>query len=193
MLESLFAFLFKYEPLIFEQGFQQGRFVLAASRQMWFTVGLAALIAVYAVWTYRQLASISGRDRALFLLIRVPLLVLALFVLLRPTLELKVAVPQQNFVGVLLDDSRSMQVADHDGKPRSEFVMNELGRPDARLLTELGKRFQLRVYRFSSSAERLQSTGDLRFEGTGTRLGEAFDRARDELSGLPVAGLVLST
>ena len=160
---------------------------------MWFTVGLAALIAVYAVWTYRQLASISGRDRALFLLIRVPLLVLALFVLLRPTLELKVAVPQQYFVGVLLDDSRSMQVADHDGKPRSEFVMNELGRPDARLLTELGKRFQLRVYRFSSSAERLQSTGDLRFEGTGTRLGEAFDRARDELSGLPVAGLVVVT
>ena len=39
--------------------------------------------------------------------------------LLRPMLLLKVAVPQQNFVGILLDDSRSMQVADHDGKPRS--------------------------------------------------------------------------
>ena len=193
MLESLFTFLFKYEPLIFEQAMQQGRFVLAASRQMWITVSLAALVGLYAVWTYRQLAAVSGRDRAMLLLIRVPLLALALFVLLRPTLELKVAVPQQNFVGVLLDDSRSMQVADHDGKARSDFILNELGRPDARLLTELGKRFQLRVYRFSSSAERLQSTGDLRFEGTGTRLGEAFDRARDELSGLPVAGLVLVT
>ena len=193
MFESLFTFLFKYEPLIFEQATQQGRFVLAASRQMWVTAGLAALIGLYAVWTYRQLAAVSGRDRAMLLLIRVPLLALALFVLLRPTLELKVAVPQQNFVGVLLDDSRSMQVADHDGKARSDFILNELGRPDARLLTELGKRFQLRVYRFSSSAERLQSTGDLRFEGTGTRLGEAFDRARDELSGLPVAGLVLVT
>ena len=160
MLESLFTFLFKYEPLVFEQGLQQGRFVLAASRQMWLTVGLAALVGLYAVWTYRQLAAVSGRDRAMLLLIRVPLLALALFVLLRPTLELKVAVPQQNFVGVLLDDSRSMQVADHDGKARSDFILNELGRPDARLLTELGKRFQLRVYRFSSSAERLQSTGE---------------------------------
>jgi uncharacterized membrane protein len=193
VFESLFAFLFKYEPLIFEQGLQQGRFVLAASRQMWVTVALAGLVGAYAIWTYRQLAAVTGRDRALLLLIRVPLLALALFVLLRPTLELKVAVAQQNFVGVLLDDSRSMQVADHDGKPRSDFILNELGRPDARLLTELGKRFQLRVYRFSSSAERLQSTGDLQFEGTGTRLGEAFDRARDELSGLPVAGLVLVT
>ncbi len=44
-----------------------------------------------------------------------------------------------------------------------------------------------------SSAERLQSTGDLTFEGTGTRLGDALDRARDELSGLPVAGLVVVT
>ena len=37
-------------------------------------------------------------------------------------LLLKVAVPQQNFVGILLDDSRSMQVADDEGKPRSAFI-----------------------------------------------------------------------
>ena len=189
MFDSLFTFLFKYEPLIFEQG----RFVLAASRQTWLTVGLCALVALYAVWTYRQLASVTGRDRVLLLVIRVPLLALALFALLRPMLELKVAVPQQNFVGILIDDSRSMQVADYDGQARSEFVKSKLGRADAPLLTALGKRFQLRVFRFSSSAERLQSAADLTFEGTGTRLGEAFDRARDELSGLPVAGLVLVT
>ncbi len=115
------------------------------------------------------------------------------FALLRPVLLLKVAVPQQNFVGILLDDSRSMQIADQDGKPRSEFLISQLGRPDAPLLTELGKRFQVKVFRFSSSAERLQSAADLTFQGTGTRLGEAFDRARQELSGLPVAGLVLAT
>ena len=62
---------------------------------------------------------------------------------MQPMLLLKVAVPQQNFVGVLLDDSRSMQVADHDDGPRSGFIHEQLGRPDAPLLTELGKRFQL--------------------------------------------------
>src|SRR5207244_4296713 len=51
--------------------------------------------------------------------------------------------------------------------------------------------FQIKMYRFSSSAERLQSASDLTFDGTGTHLGAAFDRARDELSGLPVAGLVM--
>ena len=55
---------------------------------------------------------------------------IVLFALLRPMLLLKVAVPQQNFVGILLDDSRSMQVADHDGKPRSSrSPRDEFGTP----------------------------------------------------------------
>jgi len=189
VFESLFSFLFKYEQLVF----QQGQFVLGASRSMWLAAGVAGLAAAYALWSYRQLAALRVRDRAILLTLRVALIGVALFALLRPMLLLKVAVPQQNFVGILLDDSRSMQIGDQDGKPRSDFLISQLGRSDAPLLTELGKRFQVKVFRFSSSAERLQSTADLTFQGTGTRLGEVFDRARQELSGLPVAGLVLAT
>jgi len=187
VFESLFTFLFKYPPLVFEQG----TFVFWATRSMWLVAALTAIGALYALWTYRRLAFLAGRGRGALVAIRIALLLLVVFALLRPTLQLKVAVPQQNFVGILLDDSRSMQVADHDGQPRSTFVSEELGRTDAPLLTALGERFSLRVFRFSSVAERLQSTGDLTFSGTGTRIGDALDRARDELSGLPVAGLVL--
>jgi uncharacterized membrane protein len=189
VFESIFTFLFKYQWLVFEQG----RFVFAATRSMWLTVALAAAAAAYALWTYRQLVAVRGRDRYTLLGVRVALFVLVLFALLRPTLELKVAVPQQNFVGILLDDSRSMRVEDHDGAARSTFVTNDIARPDSPLLTELGKRFNLKVFRFSSAAERLQSTGDLTFEGTGTRLGDALGHVRDQLSGHPVAGLVLVT
>lgn len=189
MFESLFSFLFKYEWLVY----QQGQFVLGATRSMWLAAGLAGLASVYALWTYRAVAALPVRDRATLLAVRIALFAVVLFALLRPMLLLKVAVPQQNFVGILLDDSRSMQIGDQDGKPRSDFVLSQLGRSDAPLLTELGKRFQVKVFRFSSAAERLQSTADLTFQGTGTRLGEAFDRARQELSGLPVAGLVLAT
>jgi hypothetical protein len=91
------------------------------------------------------------------------LFLVALFALLRPTLLLKVAVPQQNFVAILLDDSSSMRVADENGGPRRAFVEDQLGRPDGPLLTALGKRFVPRVFRFSTSAERLQSTADLTF------------------------------
>ncbi len=189
MLSAIFEFLFKYQRLVFEQG----DFAFGATRSMSMVALAAAAGAAYVLWTYRRLAGMHGRDRAVLLGFRVALVAILLFALMQPMLKLKVAVPQENFVGVLLDDSRSMQVADYNNGPRSNFIHEQLGRPDAQLLTELGKRFQLRVFRFSSSAERLQATGDLKFEGTGTRMGEALDRARDELSGLPVAGLVLAS
>lgn len=187
MFESVFRFLFKYEPLIF----QQGRFVLGATRSMWLVALVATAVALYALWTYRQLQSVRGRSRVALLGVRIALFLLVVFALLRPMLLLKVAVPQQNFVAILVDDSRSMQVADEAGQPRSNFVKNQFGRVDGELLTALGKRFVVRLFRFSSSAERLQSSGDLTFAGTGTHLGDALDRVRDELSGLPVAGLVV--
>ena len=126
----------------------------------------------------------AGRARAaatatVLLALRVALLGVVLFALLRPMLLLKVAVPQQNFLGILLDDSRSMQIADEQGKPRSEFVHDAVRPPDSPLLKALGKRFVLRVFRFSSSAERLQSTGgsDLQRHGDAPRR-RARSRAR---------------
>jgi uncharacterized membrane protein len=189
VFDSVFRFLFKYQPLVFEQG----KFVLGASRSMSLAVAAAGAAALYVLWTYRELVAATARDRAVLLAMRVVLLSLVLFALLRPTLQLKVAVPQQNFVGVLVDDSRSMQIADEQSQPRSAFVKDQVGRTDGPLLTALGKRFQVRLFRFSSSAERLQSSGDLTFAGTGTHIGEGLDRVREELSGLPVAGLVLAS
>ena len=188
-VDALFQFLFKYEWTVFDRG----QFAFGASRSMWVTVAAVAAASLYALWTYRQVAALGGRDRVVLLAVRIGLFMIVLFSLLRPMFLLKVAVPQQNFVGIVLDDSRSMQVADHNGEPRSTFISSEFGRTDSPLLTALHKRFNLRVFRFSSSAERLQSTADLKFEGTATRLGDAIDRARNELSGLPVAGLVIVT
>ena len=150
-----------------------------ASRSMWLTATIVAALALFAVWTYRQLAAVTGRDRIVLITTRTALFLVALFALLRPTLLLKVAVPQQNFVAILLDDSSSMRVADENGGPRRAFVEDQLGRPDGPLLTALGKRFVPRVFRFSTSAERLQSTADLTFAGTGTPYGSTcFDNAR---------------
>ena len=187
MFGSLFEFLFKYPYLIFEQG----RFVFAATTTMRVAVAVAAGLALYVVWTYRSLANLRGGQRAALLALRTALVLVVLFALLRPTLMLKVAVPQQNFVGVVIDDSRSMQIADHESQARSAYVMDQVGRRDGPLLTELGKRFQLRIFRFSSSAERLQSVSHLTFEGTATRLGDALDPVRDGMSGLNVAGVVM--
>jgi len=189
VLEALFPFLFKYPRLVFEQG----DFVFGATRSMSLTALGAGAATVVALWTYRSLRQLAGFERVLLITLRTALMAVLLFALLRPTLLLSVAVPQQNFVGVLLDDSVSMQIADEDGAPRSQFLVDQFGRPDSPVLGDLSSRFALRVFRFSSAANRIQATSDLTFGGTVTRLGDALDQARDELSGLPLAGLVMVT
>jgi hypothetical protein len=187
VFESLFTFLFKYQPLVFEQG----TFVFWATRSMWLVAATAAAAALYALWTYRRLAFLAGRGRATLLTLRIALFAVVVFALLRPTLQLKVAVPQQNFVGVLLDDSRSMQVADLEGHPRGNYVTENFGGATSPLLAKLSEKFVVRTYRFSSFTERLNAPSDLSFNGTGTQLGAALSRAKDELAGLPLSGLIV--
>ena len=174
--------------------FQQGDFTWGLSRPVLLAVAAAAAIAVLALLTYRGVSATDRpRDRVVLVGLRLAALAVLLFCLFRPTLILKAAVPQQNFLGVLVDDSRSMTIADRDGQPRSAFVQQQFGRAERPLLDALSQRFVLRFFRFSSSADRVASAADLKYGGTATRLGQALERARDELSGLPLAGLVMVT
>jgi len=189
-MDAVFRFFFKYPLLVFEQG----DFALGASRPALVAVLAFAAIAAAALITYRSIVSEgSSRDKTILIALRLALVAVLFFCLIRPTLVLKAAVPQQNFLGVLVDDSRSMLIADRDGQPRSQFVQRELTGPQAPLLNELQKRFVLRFFKFSSSAGRVTSAADAHYDGTSTKLGDALERARDELSGLPLAGLVMVT
>jgi uncharacterized membrane protein len=188
LLESVFRFLFKYPPLYYEQG----DFVLGVSRSMLLAVAAAGAVGAYALLSYRNVLQTKGRDRAIVVALRLGILAVILVCLLQPALVLRVAVPQQNFLGVLIDDSRSFQIADRDGRPRSAFVTDSLG-ADGLLLNALSRKFVLRFFRFSSTTDRLQSTADLTYSGRSTHLGGALDRARDELAGLPLAGLMMVT
>ncbi len=55
----------------------------------------------------------------------------------------------------------------------------------------LADRFVLRPFKFSSAASRVGSPADLTFNGPQTKLGAALDGVRQELAGLPLAGVVL--
>jgi uncharacterized membrane protein len=188
VVEKLFRFLFKYPPLMF----QQGDFTWGLSRPVLLAVAAAAALAALALLTYRGVAATERRrDRVVLVGLRLAALAVLLFCLFRPALVLKAAVPQQNFLGVLVDDSRSMSIADLNGQTRSTFIQQQLTGANAKLLDALSQRFVVRFFRFASSSDRVASAADLQFSGTATRLGPALDRARDELSGLPLAGLVM--
>src|SRR5436309_1108318 len=187
-VETTFRFLFKFPQLMS----RQGDVAWGLSRPVLRVVAGAIALAVAALLTYRRVATLDRpRDRLVLVGLRLATLAVLLVCLVRPTLILKAAVPQQNFVAVLVDDSRSMAIADRDGQPRSAFVQQQLGGPHAPLLEALSKRFVVRFFRFSSASDRMAAVGDLKYEGTATRIGQALDRARDELAGLPLAGLVV--
>jgi uncharacterized membrane protein len=189
MFDALFQALFTYRPVVF----QQGEFRFDLSGASLFAAVLAAAAAGLAVFTYRRVHVTQGgpRDRIILTMVRLAVLALVLFCLFRPTLVVRAAVNQQNVVAVLLDDSASMQIPDVAGKPRGQYVQDEFGAVASPLLKSLGDRFLVRVFRFSSSASRVQSAKELSFSGSQTKLGSAFDGVREELAGLPVAGVVL--
>jgi hypothetical protein len=133
------------------------------------------------------------RDRLILGLLRGAVCVLLGVCLLRPVLLLSSAVPQRNVLGVLLDDSRSMRLADVDGVARLDAVRRVFGDTAGSLTRALSEKFVIRFFRFASDAGPLGSAGGLSGAGTRTNLAGALDAARQELAGVPLAGLVLVT
>jgi hypothetical protein len=186
MLTGLYEFLFKYPPVVYEKG----RVVIASPLPNWL-IGLAAVLAVVAVWSYlHRSRSLGIFNRAGLLVLRTALLGLLLALLLRPTLQVPVAVEQENYLGILVDDSRSMMVADDGSTTRRASVLEQV---NSDLLESLEERFRLRQFGFSGDAKQIEDVSQLTFAGGQSRIGRALNQSRSELAGVPVAGLVVVT
>ncbi len=189
IFESVFEFLFKYRLLVFERG----DLAFATPWPTWALVLGIAIAVGLTFYTYTRATSGGRRDAVVLAALRVLVLGLLLFSLSRPSLLIPTVVPQRNFLGILIDDSRSMQIADRDEVPRNRFVAEAFGAPDSTLRAALADRFLLRFFRFSGSAERIDDLSRLTGVGDRTDLGQALDLARRELAAVPLAGLVLVT
>ena len=145
-------------------------------------------------WTGRTSLEITSLESLSHFRVKLPIgFAVLLFALLRPTLVNTSTVPQRTFVGVLLDDSRSMTLPGEGGLPRSAFI-EEAFHPEAGpLLRALEEKFAVRFFRYSSSADRVDGVSGLSFDGSRTDLVGALDRAREELSSVPLSGLVVVT
>ena len=188
MFDGLFQALFSHRLIVF----QQGEFRFDISTGSLVAGALVGALMAAAIVTYRRVGGKGRmRDRVVLTALRMAALALVLFCLFHPTLIVRVAVPQQNVVAVLLDDSRSMQIPDWNGQARGAYLTEQFGTPDSPLIQALSERFLVRTFRFSSTASRLEAASDLSFSGSQTRLGAALDGAREELAGLPVSGIVL--
>lgn len=208
-IDAVTTFLFKYPP----RAFARGDLVTAPMLPAWLLVALALVLGGLVLAMHFSMHSLKPRDRLVLASLRVGALLLILACLLRPGLVIASAVPQRNVLAVLYDDSRSMRIRDVGagggaadgaagatagiaaGSPtntasRMESVQKTFA-DSSDLIRSLGEKFALRQFRFSGSAAPLRSSGELLAGGTRSDLAQALDDVREDMSGMPLAGIIL--
>ena len=182
---SIFEFFFKYKPIVYEKG--RLSFQLLGSK--WWILPVAALAAVAAVYFYR---SVTREKRSPWLIaFRAATLLVLLFMLLRPVLNISTVLPQDSYLAVVIDDSESMTIKDDGKTKRSEDLQKALN--ETSLIKRLSEKFKVRIYRFSKEAERIPSLEHLTFDGKQTKVEAVTELLHEELGTVPLSGVVLIT
>ena len=186
VVDAIVTFFFKFPARVFARG----DFALAPVVPTIFIAVAAAASVILIAFLYARVSTISPRDRIILGALRTLAVLLVLGCLLRPGLVIASAVPQRNVFAVVLDDSRSMRIRDIGDTSRLARVQRVFD-DTAALSRTLGERFALRRFRFGADASPLASARDLTGSGTRSDLARALDAVREDLSGLPLAGIVL--
>jgi uncharacterized membrane protein len=186
-LEQVVSFLFKYNGALFSKG----QFGFGARPPVLIIIALCASIAalLYFLYATPRLA-LAPRWRAALIAIRLALLSLIVLCIMRPVIVVPSVLPQSSYVAVLMDDSSSMKLAGDGSGSRLDDV-KQLMSDEGRFYGALADKFKLREFKFTNSAERIQSANELMGEGGQTDLAGAIDQASREAAGLPLSGVVV--
>ena len=186
-MDAVAEFLLKYRPAAFARGTLAYDPVLPIG----VVLAIAALAIALALFAIARTGSGIGVGTRIALgSLRLGTVSLLAWCLCRPVLVVAESLAQRNVVAVLVDDSRSMRIADVNGSPRASVVRALAGGVDSSLLRALAVRYQVRVYR-TSGAGRVPVVSALAFDGGRTRLLSAITRVEDDLASTPLSGVVV--
>jgi uncharacterized membrane protein len=185
----MFEFFFKYPIAVFSKG----EFVLLGNWPKWILCLLAAgAIAVLGWRIYSRLAHASHNlkdwQAALIWLLESLLVCLVLVLLWQPAIVIAELKPQQNIVAVLIDDSRSMGIAE-GGTTREEQAARALRNG---VLAQLQEKFQTRLYRLDSHLTHVSSLQDIAAPAApATHIGDSLKQLAADTNDLPIGAIVL--
>ncbi len=152
--------------------------------------GVAAAVlaaAIVAWWAYaRAPVDLTRRKRAILTALRLAAFLVVLFLLLRP-LRTELSPPGDGAVAVLVDQSRSMAIADADGAPRIDAA-RRLVRD--RLLPALGEAFDVEALAFGETLAAVDVEA-LEAEAARSDLAGALHEVRARFAGRAVAAVVV--
>ena len=188
----MFEALFKYPRAVFSKG----DFVLLGAWPWWVLILFLAAAGVGLAWLIRsklpRAASQIKNWRAWVIwMLQFALAGLLLFLLWQPAILVAELRSQQNIIAVLVDDSRSMSIADAGGGATREA--QAIQALEGGVLGELQKRFQIRLYRLDRQISRVGKLDDLKTAApaSATRIGDGLKELAAEASDLPVGAVVL--
>ncbi len=184
----MFEFLFKYSPAVFAKG----EFVFLARWPVWVlpvAIALACALLAFVLWRRRgrMPAGLAGWRPVAIWALQCCLAALLLTMLWHPALSVATLKPQQNVVAVVVDDSRSMSLSEN-GKTRLETARSTL---NGGLLSALEEKFQVRLYRFGRTLERVEKADQVTGAAPVTRISDALKQVASEAASLPVGAVVL--
>lgn len=182
----MFEFLFKYPASVFSRG----QFVLLGGWPVWL-LGLGVVAAGVALaWRLRRTPTrLTGRRPAAIWLLQTLMAAVLLFLLWHPALSVATLRPQQNVVAVLIDDSGSMAMPEGN-TTRLDQAREVL---QSGMLERLRERFQVRLYRFGATAERIDDLLGVAAAQPATRIGDALQAALADTATLPLGAMIVLT
>ncbi|MYG00436.1 hypothetical protein F4212_15075 [Candidatus Poribacteria bacterium] len=159
-------------------------------------VGLVAA----TIWAYRSARGRSGRVfRGFLIVLRTIVLCFLAFCLLKPFLTIYQNNPDDSYLLVMVDRSKSMQITDSDeGDSRlnraNQLLFGNNPEESNGLLNELdANKFKVRLFGFDTDAKRISNQVIADAAGENTNIPNAITEAFDDLQGIPLSGIVLFT
>src|SRR6202140_4999704 len=155
----MFEFLFNYPRSVFSKG----EFVLLGAWPKWVLIALLVAAAGGLAWLIRSrlpqaAPKLQSWRASMIWLLQTALAAVVLVLLWQPAIMVAELRPQQNIIAVLVDDSRSMTIAD-SGATRESQAIKAL---EGGVLDELQKKFQIRLYRIDGAMTRISKLDDVK-------------------------------
>src|ERR1700687_2361792 len=159
LLKDMFEFLFKYPRAVFSKG----SLVLLGAWPWWVFVLFLLAAGAGLAWLIRSKlpeasTQVKNWRAGVIWLLQFALAALVLLLLWQPAILVAELRPQQNIIAVLVDDSRSMSIAE-SGATREAQAIQAL---EGGVLDQLQKKFQVRLYRADGHLARIWRVDDLK-------------------------------
>ncbi|HHL72869.1 MAG TPA: hypothetical protein ENJ29_10180, partial [Bacteroidetes bacterium] len=170
----MFELLFKYSPVVYQNGSFSFRYLPAES--VYFVL-ILLLLAAGLIYAFRRtIAPVAPRLRIFLISLRVLVFVLLLLMLAEPYVRVTTVIPKRSSVLILVDNSASMGLRDGSaGMSRIATVQKWLGDgSNEGVLSRLRENFNVMLYGFGETLQPLQAPQKFDASGHFTNLAAAL-------------------